>query len=48
MEGFEEQQYGEQGDKLWIEVVSKNGERQAGLGQCIPEALHQMLELGRS
>jgi hypothetical protein len=45
VKGLEEQQNREQRDELWIEVVPENGECEAGLGQRIPEPLHQMLEL---
>jgi hypothetical protein len=48
MEGLEEQQDGEQRYELWVEVIPENGECEAGLGQRVPEPLHQMLELSSS
>lgn len=47
MKRLEEQQHGEEGDELWIEVVPEDGERQTGLSECVPETLHQMFELCR-
>lgn len=48
MEGLKKQENREERYKLWIEVVPKDCESQAGLGESIPKALHKMLEFRRT
>lgn len=43
MEAFEEEEEGEEGHETGAEVVTEDGEGQAGLGDGVPGALHQVL-----
>ena len=43
MEALEEEQQGEEGHEAGAEVVAEDGEGQAGLGDGVPGALHQVL-----